>query len=91
MTYKEFLLIPEDTIFLTGCCEDSENGINMTGLKKQLRWGAVKGYANDWCIYAHWETQSIEFVITQGDKVATETYIRRCVPCDDEMYLHYRR
>ena len=91
MTYQDFLKFPDDEIFATGVLSDNQEGINMTGSGKGLRWVAVKGYARDWCVYTHWETNPIEFVREQGDKVILKSNILRCIICDEEMFNHYRR
>ena len=60
-------------------------------------WVAVKGYANDWAVYvgrlekpALSENDIVEISQT-GDKVCSDTNIRSCVPCTDDVLKLYRK
>lgn len=56
-----------------------------------VRWIAkVGGGFHDWAIYYHHSYKSIDYVITNGDKVTTESVIRSLVPCSDEAFKLYR-
>ena len=58
---------------------------------KKLLWVAIKGGADDWAIYIHWETMGVAYVIKSGDKVYSNESIRKLVPCDDEVLKRYRK
>ena len=82
-------------IFASGYVGDDEHGVNMTRSGKCLRWVAVKGHANDWCIYVHFANyqgrySSDDFVARHGDKVCGEEHIKKLVPCDDASFARYR-
>lgn len=80
-----------DTI-ATGTCINSPEDIYMTdsNIGSQMRWVAVKGFNNDWCIYIHWEYYSIHYVKRSGDKVRGNENIKKLVPCTDQVMQHYR-
>jgi hypothetical protein len=73
-----------------GETHDGPNGCNMSGSGQILRWLAVRGYVNDWCIYVGRITDDWEGVRAHGDKVLGEINIRRLVPCTDEAFEMYR-
>ncbi len=89
MTIEQFEKIPLG-IFAKGEIIDDETGINLTRSHQILKWVAVKGFANDWAIYAHWATGSYDFVEVSGDKVQSKENIQKVVPCTDEVYARYR-
>jgi len=86
-----FNLIPSGDIFATGFLYNSPEGIYMNNEGGLLRWVAVKGFNNDWTIYCHRSYQPINYIKQSGDKIFTEEYIKRCVPCDDSVLKLYRR
>lgn len=90
MNKQEFDLLPIGEVFATGVLPNSPEGLYMTGDGGNLRWVAKKGYGYDWAIYCHWENHSIDWIRQHGDKIHTELYIKRCVPCDDEVFNLYR-
>lgn len=90
MTLEEFNNIPRGEVFATGVLPNSPEGIFMTNDGGNLRWVAKKGWGNDWAVYCHWEHNSPEWIRDHGDKTHTEEYIRRCVPCTDEVFKLYR-
>ena len=58
---------------------------------KEIRWVAVAGNEYyDWCIYALLSNESIEKIMTDGDKIFNESIIKRLVPCDDDAFGMYR-
>lgn len=59
--------------------------------KTPVRWVAVRGGIDDWAIYYHLETYSVEYVSKHGDKCHTKEIIRELVPCDDEAFKRYRK
>jgi len=92
LTLKEFNLLPADEVFATGILPNTPEGLFMTNENEgeMLRWVAKKGYGYDWCIYCFWDFWNIEKVAQSGDKVTSEDHIRRCVPCEDEVFKLYR-
>ena len=90
MTYEQFAALQPGEPFAQGELVDSPAGINMTNSGQLLRWIAVKGWANDWCVYAHYALHSYEFIRNSGDKVMGADNILKCVPCDDAMLARYR-
>ncbi len=90
LTYDEFLKIKPGSNFAQGEIINSPDGLYMTGSDKMLKWVAVKGYANDWCIYTHFADNSYDYVKNYGDKVCSEDNIKRVVPCDNKTFWCYR-
>lgn len=90
LTLEQFDHIPSGQVFATGIFPNSPEGIFMTRNSGLLRWVAKKGWANDWAVYCHWAENDEDYVRDYGDKVLTEIYIRRCVPCTDEVFKLYR-
>lgn len=90
LTIEEFNRIPDGDIIGTGVLPNSPEGIFMTHVGGNLRWVAVKGYGCDWTAYCGWEHYSAAYVEKHGDKIFTEEYIRRCVPCSDKVFALYR-
>lgn len=82
MTIVDLLGIPSGSIFDQGVIPNSPEGIYMTdsNIGRNLLWVAKKGYADDWCIYTHWEDNGIGFVLIQGDKVSSKQNIQKLVP-----------
>lgn len=89
-TKEDFDLIPVGNIFATGVLPNSPDGLFMTRAGGNLRWIAKKGYANDWCIYCHWDYHDEEWIAQNGDKLHNEEHIKKCVPCDEEVFKSYR-
>ena len=59
--------------------------------KEPVRWLAKAGDGwHDWAIYYHTQEKTIEWLMTNGDKVTSESVIRELVPCSDEAYSCYR-
>lgn len=90
LTLKQFDEMPAGEQFATGVTSDNEYGINMSRSNRMLRFVAVKGYANDWCVYCHFAEHDEAFVREQGDKVTGESNIRHVVPCGDAVLALYR-
>ena len=93
MTIEKFNKIPAGEIFRTGELPNQWNGLFMINERQgeMLTWVAKKGHADDWAIYYGWSYESVTFIANFGDKVTFENHIRKCVPCDDEVFLQYRR
>lgn len=87
---KKFNDIPAGNRFAQGEQIDDPAGLHVMNSGKPIRWVAVKGYANDWCIYCHWATVSFDYVESNGDKVTLEHNIQKVVPCTQEVFARYR-
>ena len=90
LTLEMLKSMPADTIFATGVLSDSEDCLFMTGSGKELRWVAVRGGIDDWCVYTLFADKSVEEIRRFGDKVHDKRNIQRCVVCDEEAFLRYR-
>ncbi|MDD5649054.1 MAG: hypothetical protein PHF86_01365 [Candidatus Nanoarchaeia archaeon] len=90
MTIETFNKIVPGDVFASGIMPNSPEGLYMTNSGGELRWIAKKGYGDDWAIYCHWSYNDEEWIKEHGDKVTSETHIKRCVPCDTEVFKKYR-
>ena len=91
LTFDEFKKLEHGKVFATGILPNSSEGILVTNNGGKLRWVAVKEGIEDWAVYFYWaKDSSIDFVKNHGNKVTTEEYIRRCVPCSNEVFDLYR-
>lgn len=90
LTLEEFNNLPKGEVFATGVLPNSPDGIFMTRDGGELRWVAKNGFGDDWAIYCHRSYHTVEWIRDHGDKVITEQYIKKCVPCEDEVYKKYR-
>jgi len=90
LTLEKFLELEDGLEFARGTVSDNSSGINMTNSDKLLKWIAIKGYAEDWCIYAHFADNDFEFIKRSGDKVGSEEHIQRVIPCTDDVIARYR-
>lgn len=90
LSMKKFNDIPAGKRFAQGEQIDDPAGLHVMNSGKPIRWVAVKGYANDWCIYCHWATVSFDYVESNGDKVTLEHNIQKVVPCTQEVFARYR-
>ena len=90
LTKDKFDKLIAGQVFATGVLPNSPDGIFMTRDGGELRWVAKKGLGYDWAIYCYWANKSPEWIRDYGDKVHTEEYIKRCVPCTDEVFNIYR-
>lgn len=82
--------MPSGTVFARGTTTDDENGINLSGSKKLLRWVAVRGDIADWAVYAHLAENDWDFIRSNGDKPHGRENVARVVPHDDEAWKMYR-
>jgi|AntAceMinimDraft_18_1070375.scaffolds.fasta_scaffold171446_2 hypothetical protein len=100
MTLEELKKVKVNDIFAEGEFTDDVNGCLLLDTKKTLKWIAVRGeYPSDkevcWkIIYQPSELNIINPIATinlikLGDTMFIEEYIKKLVPCDDEMYKHY--
>lgn len=92
MTLEEFNKVKSGMIFAEGVLPNSPEGLFMTNENQgtDLRWIAVKGYANDWTIYCHWKHMSLDHIKHNGEKVTSKANIQKCVPCEDDLFNLYR-
>jgi len=90
LTKAEFDKIPVGKIFAAGVLPNSPEGLFMTNSGGELRWIAKKGYGYDWAVYCHWDSWTESQIASNGDKVRSEHHIKRCVPCDDDVFNLYR-
>jgi hypothetical protein len=90
LTLEEFDKIESGTIFQKGITVDTPEGLNLINSGDNLKWIAKKGWADDWCIYAHWAYNSWEFIEDFGDKVIGEENIMNVIPCTQEVFERYR-
>lgn len=80
-------------IFAYGMVVDNVEGVNIGNTGRVLKWVAVRGQIHDWAIYIdnpHSLQQNYIQVSKYGDKIYTESHVRRLVDCDDEMFARYR-
>lgn len=70
---------------------DSSEGFNINNTGKNIKYVVMKGYIDDWCVYAEscWEDMSFEKVISNGDKILPDT-ARNIIEADDEVWKRYR-
>jgi hypothetical protein len=92
ITLREFNKIPDGEIFAKGILPNSPEGIYMTDNSPgvNLKWLAIKGYANDFAIYCHWFYFTDEYVADHGQKMTSKENILKCLPCDEELIKLYR-
>ena len=62
----------------------------MNTLGGKIKWVAMKGLANDWTIYYATYDISAETIGITGHKVYHDKVIKKCVPCDDEVFYMYK-
>lgn len=97
--------MPPGTIFAIGTAINSPSDIYMTqiNLGGELIRVAKRWDIHDWAIYVKrkyrlnimeqrtlWAEILYSEVVTTGDKIITEEFIRKLVPCDDEAFKLYR-
>ena len=80
----------DNDILATGIILDNSTGLNMTTSGKPLRWVAVHGAIGDWCVYTHWEHNSMNFIKMSGDKVISRQNIDNILDINDEVWKSYR-
>ena len=90
LTKEIFDKLRDGEIFATGILPNSPEGLFMTSVGGELKWVAVKGYGNDWIIYCNWVYKSDEWIKRHGDKITSESNIKKCIQCDDEIFNLYR-
>jgi len=90
LNMKSFKKIDSGRIFAKGEIIDSDEGLCFDRSGKMLKWVAVKGHVNDWCVYAHLAENTFNFVRSYGNKVTTKENIQRVVPCEQDVFECYR-
>jgi hypothetical protein len=90
LTKKEFDEIPSENIFATGVLPNSPLGIFMNSTGGNLKWVAKKGLENDWTIYYQISNMSAEWIGKHGRKVYHDKIIKKCVPCDADVFILYK-
>ena len=90
LNMESFSKIDSGKVFAQGESTDSPEGLYMEGTNRPLKWVAVKGYAEDWCVYTHFSERGFAFVRTNGDKVKDKHNIQKVVPCEEDVFKRYR-
>jgi len=93
LTIEQFNEFEPDAIIAQGITQNNSNGLFMTNdnIDRDIRYVALKGHNNDWCIYCHWaNTSTYQSVCEVGDKVTSEQNIMNVVPCEKEVLKRYR-
>jgi len=90
LTKEQFDLLPAGKVFASGVLPNSPEGLFMTDSGGELRWVAKKGHGDDWAIYCHWSSYTVEYITKYGDKVVTRKNILKCIDCDQEVFKAYR-
>jgi len=61
-------------------------------INEEIRWVAVRGGGcPDWAIYYLRPDETVNHIKQEGDKMFTESVIKRLVPCDEKAWGMYRR
>lgn len=90
LTLESFKKIPNGETFFKGEFLDNGYGINMFGSDRMLKAIAIKGWADDWCIYCGFANHDYDDITLNGDKVISEQNILKVVPCTDDVLARYR-
>lgn len=89
MTLSEFNKLPMG-ILRDGLISNTPSGVFMTRDENLplLRYVVIKRIEG-WTMYLGKANQDSYHVRTHGDKSNTEEYIRRCFPCEQDVYKLY--
>lgn len=92
LTLQQLKDMEPGSVFAKGITQNSPEGIYMidSNIGKELTWVAKRGGIHDWAIYIHWSENGEQYVIEHGDKVNSETNIKKLVPCDEQAFGMYR-
>lgn len=74
----------------SGFANDCPEQLHLARTGKMLVWVAVKGHADDWCVYAHFHSNGIDFARSNGDKVISKSNIDNILEVTDEVWTKYR-
>lgn len=77
-------------IICSGTAIDNQNGLFMTNTNKELTWIAKKGQADDWAVYTHFSSKTIDFIISNGDKVHSRRNLQKILHFTEDVYSKYR-
>jgi len=93
LTVDNLKAMPPGELFAQGEVVNGPEGVYMTDHRvgHTLVWVAKRGGMHDWTIYTAWKESGVSFAITNGQKIITDAYIRRLVPCTDEALKLYRK
>ena len=74
-----------------GEIEDSPDGFYINGTEKTLKWVAMRGYVNDWCIYVEdcYRNMDWDEIKTNGNKIFRTT-AEAVIDADNEVWSRYR-
>jgi len=73
-----------------GITTDNADGINMTGIGQLLKYVVkIRDGGDEWCIYIHTSTWTSEWIADNGDKVTSESNIKKIVDCSEEVFQLY--
>ena len=81
---------PPFGLICTGLAMDDEDGLFLANTNKELKWVAKKGAVGDWAVYAHFSSNSVDFVLNAGDKVQSKRNLEVILEFSDEVYSKYR-
>ena len=90
LNMKSFFDIAPGKVFARGEIIDSPEGLHMERTGRMLKWVAVKGYVNDWCVYTHFAKNNWDFIKKSGNKVTGKENIQKVVPCEEDVFDCYR-
>lgn len=90
LNIKQFEEIRDGEVFASGVLPNAPEGIFMTNDGGNLRWLAKKGFGHDWAIYCHWDYHNLEWIEAHGDKVESNSNIKKCIEADPEVMKLYR-
>ena len=87
LTVQKLKDMKAGTIFDSGILNEDTDVVR----GKKIKWVACRGKGYwDWCIYYHTPDKFEIFIQTYGDKMFTESIIRKLVPCDNMAWGLYR-
>lgn len=91
MTLEEFTSL-KPGIFEVGLISNTSEGVYLTDNREGdlLKWVAVKGYNDDWCIYADWVEKDIDLIRKSGQKIFGEENILKLIS-NKELLTKYRK
>lgn len=78
-------------ILCKGEIEDSVSGFHLNRTGKIIKWVAIRGFVNDWCIYTEscYKNMTYQEICTNGDKILSST-AKKVINADKEVWGRYR-